>query len=131
MMPGRAAAALPARLARTRLRACRCFMTSSFTPPDGLGDGDGTSGAHPPVIAGDDSTDGHPECRENRRDGDPFPKEGTEPFYVAGGRLSVFDAPGRGAARFVMSSSRPWNLARSYTNASRVVIITSLSPANS
>ena len=29
----------------------------------------------------DDSTDGHPECRENQRDGDPLLlKEGTEPF---------------------------------------------------
>ena len=48
-MPGKAAAALPASLARARPRACRCFFTHSFTPPDGLGDG--TSAAPPPVIA--------------------------------------------------------------------------------
>ena len=40
MMPGRAAAALPAKLARAHPRACRCFLTHSFKPllsEDGLG----------------------------------------------------------------------------------------------
>ena len=32
MIPGRAAAALPAKLARARPRACRCFFTHSFKP---------------------------------------------------------------------------------------------------
>ena len=32
MVPGRAAAALPAQLARARPRACRCFFTHSFKP---------------------------------------------------------------------------------------------------
>ena len=54
MIPGRAAAALPAKLARARPRACRCFFTHSLTPPlsGRLGAGDGTSGVlSPPVSA--------------------------------------------------------------------------------
>ena len=53
MMPGWAAAALPAKLARARPRACRCFFTHSLTPPlsDGLGAGDGVPPAPPPVRA--------------------------------------------------------------------------------
>ena len=53
MMPGRAAAALPAKLARARPRACRFFFTHSLTPPlsDGLGAGDGVPPAPPPVRA--------------------------------------------------------------------------------
>ena len=51
MMPGRAAAALPAKLARARPRVCRCFVIHS-TPPlsDGFGAGDGVPPA-PPVTA--------------------------------------------------------------------------------
>ena len=53
MIPGRAAAALPAKLARARPRACRCFFTHSLTPPlsGGLGVGDGTGALAPPVSA--------------------------------------------------------------------------------
>ena len=53
MIPGRAAAALPANLARARPRACRCFLIHSLTPPlsDGFGAGDGVPPAPPPVIA--------------------------------------------------------------------------------
>ena len=49
-MPGRAAVALPAKLAWARPRACRCFLTHSLKPPlsDGLGACDGTSGPLPP-----------------------------------------------------------------------------------
>ena len=52
MMPGRAAAALSAKLARARPRACRCFFIS-LTPPlsDDLGAGDGVPPAPPPVRA--------------------------------------------------------------------------------
>ena len=51
MIPGRAAAALPANLARARPRACRCFFTHSLTPSlsDGFGAGDGVPPAPPPV----------------------------------------------------------------------------------
>ena len=47
MVPGRAAAALPAKLARARPRACRCIFTHSFKPllSGGLGAG---AGALPP-----------------------------------------------------------------------------------
>ena len=53
MISGRAAAALPAKLARARPRACRCFCTHSLTPSlsGGLGVGDGTGALHPPVSA--------------------------------------------------------------------------------
>ena len=53
MMPGRAAAALPAKLARAHPRACRCFFIHSLTPPlsGGLGAGDGTGALSPPVTA--------------------------------------------------------------------------------
>ena len=53
MIPSRAAAALPANLARTRPRACRGFFTHSLTPPlsDGFGAGDGVPPAPPPVTA--------------------------------------------------------------------------------
>ena len=52
MIPGRAAAALPAKLARVRPRACRCFFTHSFKPllSDGLGAGTGAL-PPPPVSA--------------------------------------------------------------------------------
>ena len=52
MIPGRAAAALPAKLARARPRACRCFFTHSFKPllSDGLGAGTGAL-PPPPVSA--------------------------------------------------------------------------------
>ena len=52
-MPGKAAAALPAKLARARPRACRCFFIHSLTPPlsDGLGAGNGVPPAPPPVRA--------------------------------------------------------------------------------
>ena len=51
MIPGRAAAALPAKLARARQRACRCFLIHSLTPhlSDGFGAGDGVPPAPPPV----------------------------------------------------------------------------------
>ena len=51
MIPGRAAAALPAKLTRARPRACRCFFIHSLTPPlsDGFGAGDGVPPAPPPV----------------------------------------------------------------------------------
>ena len=49
MMPGRAAAALPANLARARPRACRCFFTHSLS--GGFGAGDGVPPAPPPVTA--------------------------------------------------------------------------------
>ena len=45
MMPGRAAAAFTASLARRRPRLCRCFFTQSLSPP--LSDG-GAAGAEPP-----------------------------------------------------------------------------------
>ena len=50
MIPGRAAAALPAKLARARPRACRCFFTHSFKP---LLSGclEAGTGALPPVSA--------------------------------------------------------------------------------
>ena len=53
MISGRAAAALPAKLARVRPRACRCFLIHSLTPPlsDGFGAGDGTGALPPPVTA--------------------------------------------------------------------------------
>ena len=55
MIPGRAAAALPAKLARARPRACRCFLIHSLTPPlsDGFGADDGLppAPAPPPVTA--------------------------------------------------------------------------------
>ena len=53
MIPGRDAAALPAKLARARLRACRCFFIHSLTPPlsDGFGAGDGTGALSPTVSA--------------------------------------------------------------------------------
>ena len=53
MIPGRAAAALPAKLARVRPRACRCFLIHSLTPPlsDGFGASDGTGALPPPVTA--------------------------------------------------------------------------------
>ena len=53
MIPGRAAAALPAKLARARPRSCRCFFIHSLTPPlsDGFGAGDGVPPAPPPVTA--------------------------------------------------------------------------------
>ena len=53
MIPGRAAAALPAKLARARPRACRCLFIHSLTPPlsDGFGAGDGTGALPPPVTA--------------------------------------------------------------------------------
>ena len=52
-MPGRAAAALPAKLARACSRACRCFFIHSLTPPlsDGLAAGDGVPPAPSPVRA--------------------------------------------------------------------------------
>ena len=52
MIPGRAAAALPAKLARARLRACRCFFIHSFKllVPGGLGAGTGAL-PPPPVSA--------------------------------------------------------------------------------
>ena len=52
-MPGRAAAALPAKLARARPRACKCFLTHSFKPlllEDGFGGGVGVI-PPPPVSA--------------------------------------------------------------------------------
>ena len=53
MIPGRAAAALPAKLARACPRACSCFLTDSLTQPlsGGLGAGDGVTPASPPVRA--------------------------------------------------------------------------------
>ena len=53
MIPGRAAAALPAKLARARPRACRCFFTHSLIPSlsGGRGVGDGTGVLPPPVSA--------------------------------------------------------------------------------
>ena len=53
MIPGRAAAALPAKLARARPRACRCFLIHSLTPPlsDGYGASDGVPPAPPSVTA--------------------------------------------------------------------------------
>ena len=53
MILGRAAAALPAKLARARPRACRCFLIHSLTPPlsDCFGAGDGVPPAPPPVTA--------------------------------------------------------------------------------
>ena len=52
MIPDRAAAALPAKLARARLRAWRCFFTHSFKLllSDGLGDGAGAGTPSPPPI---------------------------------------------------------------------------------
>ena len=52
MIPGSAAAALPANLARTRLRACKCFLIHSFKPPlsDGLGAGAGMGALPPPPV---------------------------------------------------------------------------------
>ena len=52
MIPGRAGAALPAKLARACPRACRSFFTHT-TPPfsDGPGVGDGTGALPPPVSA--------------------------------------------------------------------------------
>ena len=45
MIPGRAAAALPAKLARARPRACSCYFDPLPDPPlsGGLGAGDGVS----------------------------------------------------------------------------------------
>ena len=53
MITGRAAAALPAKLARVRPRACRCFLIHSLTPPlsDGFGAGEGTGTLPPQVTA--------------------------------------------------------------------------------
>ena len=50
MIPGRAAAALPANLARSRPRLFRCFLTHSRRPPlsDGTGGGDGGVTVPPP-----------------------------------------------------------------------------------
>ena len=50
MIPGRAAAALPANLARSRPRLFRCFLTHSRRPPlsDGAGGGDGGVTVPPP-----------------------------------------------------------------------------------
>ena len=58
MMPGRATLALPAKLARARPRACRCFFTHSLTPPlsGGLGVGNGT-GALPPLVSASTSVE--------------------------------------------------------------------------
>ena len=52
MIPGRATVVLPAKLARARPRACRCFI-HSLTPPlsDSFGAGDGVPPAPPPVTA--------------------------------------------------------------------------------
>ena len=53
MIPGRAAAALPAKLARERPRTWRCFFTHSFKLPlsDGLGDGAGAGTFPPPPVS--------------------------------------------------------------------------------
>ena len=53
MMPGRAAAALPTKLARARPKACRCFFIHSLTPPlsDGFRAGDGVHPAPQRVTA--------------------------------------------------------------------------------
>ena len=53
MIRGRAAAALPAKLARSRPRARRCFFTHFFKLPwsDGLGDGTGAGTLPPPPVS--------------------------------------------------------------------------------
>ena len=67
MIPGRAAAALPAKLARARRRACRCFFPHSFKPLSSGGFGAGAS-ALPPT-AGEckhKGRDRHADCCQNR-----------------------------------------------------------------
>ena len=53
MMPGKAAAALPTCLAKTRPKACKCFLTHSFTPPlsDGFGAGTWVGTLPPPPVS--------------------------------------------------------------------------------
>ena len=51
MIPGRAAAALPAKLARVRPRACRCFFTHSFKPLVRFCLGAGTGALPPPPVS--------------------------------------------------------------------------------
>ena len=51
MIPGKAAAALPAKLARARPRACRCFFTYSFKPLWSGGLRAGTSALPPPPVS--------------------------------------------------------------------------------
>ena len=51
MIPGRAAAALPAKLARARPRACRCFFTHSFKPLLSGCLGAGTGALPPPPVS--------------------------------------------------------------------------------
>ena len=57
MIPGRAAAALPAKLARARPRACRCFFTHSFKPLLSGGLGAGTGALPPPPVSASTSVE--------------------------------------------------------------------------
>ena len=84
MIPGRTAAALAAKLARTHPRAWRCFFTHSFKLPlsDGLGGGAGAGTLPPPPPTASQrkhkGRDCHPNYREDGRNSDPlFPKEGA------------------------------------------------------
>ena len=57
LIPGRAAAALPAKLARARPRACRCFFTHSFTPLLSGCFGAGTGALPPPPVSASTSVE--------------------------------------------------------------------------
>jgi hypothetical protein len=76
IMPGRAAAVFPARLTRTRPRACRCFFTHSFNPPHWNNYSTATTcqGNH-------QGADGHSDRREDAGDCDTvLPKQGANAF---------------------------------------------------
>ena len=57
MIPGRAAAALTAKLARARPRACRCFFAHSFKPLLSGGLGAGTGALPPPPVSASTSVE--------------------------------------------------------------------------
>ena len=57
MIPGKAAAALPAKLARARPRAFRCFFTHSFKPLLSGGLGVGTDALPPPPVSASTSVE--------------------------------------------------------------------------
>ena len=57
MIPGRVAAALPAKLARARPRACRCIFTRSLKPLLSGGMGAGTGALPPPPVSASTSVE--------------------------------------------------------------------------
>ena len=87
MLPGRAAAALPAKLARARPRAFRCFLTHSFKPLLSGGLGAGASAFPPPPVSANTRVEiAMPaDCCENRCYGKSlFTKQGANALSQCG-----------------------------------------------